>query len=187
MRSLVGILAASVLSTGLMVGIVAAAPANTNTSGNGQCSIYTFDSESYNSCISNSDQNVQVTCVNDTYVLNNNSQTAGTGGATITNNGSGNAASGSATNTSGDTVTIGTSCGTPAPTATTTTTIGTGSGSTTTPAATPTPQVVAPVGAVEAGYGGGSRTSNLAIAGLITSAGAVGLGSVLLRKRVFGK
>lgn len=48
-------------------------------------------------------------------------------------------------------------------------------------------QVTAPTGAVEAGAGGGSHAGSLSIAGLSASAGAVGIGSVLFRRRLLGR
>jgi hypothetical protein len=189
--------AATLLSMSLMAGVAAAdTTTNTNTddtSSTSDCTIYQTGSDSYNSCETNSSQSAQVTCDNNVYVLNNNSQNAGTGGVTVNNNTtSGNAVSGSATNENGTTVAIGASCETPAAATTTTTTPGTGGGGgTVTPAATTpptTPQVVAPVGAVSAGLGGGSRISSASIIGLSASVGTVGLGGfALLRKRVLGR
>jgi hypothetical protein len=194
MKRVIGMVAATLLSVSLMAGVAAAdtsdSTTDTSTSDTSNCTIYMTGSDSYNSCVSNSDQSAQVICTNDVYVLNNNSQTAGSGGVTVTNNGSaGNAVSGSATNQNGDTVTIGASCAPAAATTTTPVTGGKGGGNPTTTTATPvvTPQVVAPVGAVEAGDGGGSHASSLSIAGLVASAGTVGLGGVLLRKRLFGR
>jgi hypothetical protein len=188
MKRVIGMAVATLLSMGLMAGVAAADTTTTTTT----CSIYETGSASYNSCTTDSTQTARVTCDNNVYVLDNNSQNAGTGGVTVTNNTtSGNAVSGSALNSDNNTVTIGTSCGTVAATPTTTTTTpGTG-GDTTTPTTTTTtpavtPQVVAPVGAVHAGGGGTSHNSSLTIAGLIASAGTVGVGAVLLRKRVLG-
>lgn len=55
---------------------------------------------------------VRVSCVNNVYVVNDNSQTAGSGNATTGGNTTGgNAISGNATNENGTTVQIGASCG----------------------------------------------------------------------------
>lgn len=189
-------LAASLLVMGLSAGAVSADSTtttnntNSSTSSATDCTIYESGSESYNSCESNSSQNAQAICQNNTYVLNNNSQNAGTGGVTVTSNGSGGSAvSGTATNQNNNTVTIGSSCET-TPVATTTTTPTVNTTTTVTPAtATPAanPQVVAPVGAVEAGDGGGAKVSSLSIAGLGASSLIVGLGGVLLRRRLLSR
>lgn len=78
-----------------------------------ECSIYQKGSASYNSCETNKqNSNVRVNCVNNVYVIDNTSQNAGTGQATITSNGNGGyVASGNATNQNGNTVTINASCG----------------------------------------------------------------------------
>ena len=178
---------AGLLTASLMSGVAAAATTNIDTT----CSIYNTGSQSYNSCQENSNQSARVTCVNDIYVIDNNAQNAGTGGAVVTGNGNGGSAvTGSATNTSGQTVTIGANCGpatvvtsTPAPTPTPTP----AATPVATPAATPAPQVVVPVGAVEAGAGGGARTSALTVSAFVASAVAVGLGGVLLRRQLLGR
>jgi len=88
-----------------MVGVVGATGNNAN-----QCDvIYQKNSKSYDSCIKNlTKATVKVVCVNNVYVINNDSQNAGTGGSVTVN---GNSISGSATNQSGATVNIGASCG----------------------------------------------------------------------------
>lgn len=101
MKRLLQILTTAVAGALLMGGVVGA------TSNN--CSIYKAGSTSYNSCLNNlTKTSVQVVCENNVYVINDNSQNAGTGGSVTFN---GNSASGNATNTSGSTVKIGASCG----------------------------------------------------------------------------
>lgn len=115
-----------------MVGMVGA-------TGSNNCDIYQSGSTSYKSCQSLTDTtktSVKVVCVNNVYVIDNNSQNAGTGNATITSNGSGGyAASGNAQNTSGSTVTIGASCG-QAATSSSSTPPSTSGGSSSTPTTT---------------------------------------------------
>ncbi len=187
MKGFIKTIIVGLLGAGLMTGVVAAAPPDNLITKTATCSIYNTGSDSYNSCVLKSDRSAQVTCDNNIYVLNNNSQNAGTGGVTVSDNGNGGSAvSGSATNQSGVTVTIGASCGTVAQT-TTATPSPTPSSPVAPPAATPTPQVVVPLGAVEAGAGGGSRPSALSVAALSASAVTVGLGSVLLRRQLLGR
>lgn len=184
MKKFLGILATVVLCMSAMGGLALAETTNTTTNEVSTCTIYTLGSESYASCTEDSTRKAQVTCVNDIYVLNNNSQNAGSGGVTVTNNGSaGNVVSGSAVTENGTSVKIGAKCAV----ATTTPPKG-GQGGDKTPvtpevAQATAKQVVAPVGAVKAGAGGGSHSSNLAIAGLVGSFVALGLGAVLLAKR----
>jgi hypothetical protein len=173
MKVLISAIASFILSIGMFAGVAAAATTNTDTSDSTSCTIYTTGSQSYNSCVDNSSQSAQVVCNNDIYVLNDNSQTAGTGGATVTDNGDGGSAvTGSATNTSGNTVQIGAACEAAATTTTpVVTTTTTPTPAVTTPTTTAAPQVVAPVGAVEAGEGGGTHISGL---------------SVVVRRRILG-
>ena len=137
MKKLLQILSATVVCAGLAVG-VAAAQSNTTVS---ECSIYQSSSASYNSCVNHTNNSVRVTCKNDTYVIDNTSQQAGTGNATITGNGSvGYVASGNAEDQNGTAVTIGASCGKPASstsTVPTSTPTSSGKGAGATPTATP--------------------------------------------------
>lgn len=107
MKKLLQVLTTAVVGTVLMGGVVGATGTYQN------CSIYQSGSTSYNSCQTNTNTtSVRVTCVNNVYVIDNSSQQAGTGNATITSNGSGGyVASGNATNQNGATVNIGASCG----------------------------------------------------------------------------
>lgn len=107
MKKFLQILTTAMVGAFLVVGV---AGASSNTS---DCDIYQKNSTSYNNCLNNlTKTSVQVVCENNVYVINDNSQNAGTGSATITSNGSGGyTASGSAQNTSGTTVTIGATCG----------------------------------------------------------------------------
>ena len=108
MKKLLQILSATAVCASLAVD-VAAAQSNTTVS---KCSIYQSGSTSYKSCVNSTNNSVRVICKNDVYVIDNNSQQAGTGNATITGNGSGGyIASGNAKNENGTTVNIGASCG----------------------------------------------------------------------------
>jgi hypothetical protein len=70
---------------------------------------------SYNEGVCTVNVDVNVTCTNNVYVLDDNSQEAATGAASELGNTSGGAAvSGNATNDNGQTVQIGASCGQPA-------------------------------------------------------------------------
>ena len=174
------------LAMAMSVG-VAAAETTTTT-----CNIYNTGTDSYNSCKTDSTKSAQVTCVNNIYVLNNNSQNAGTGGAVVTDNGEGGSAvSGTAVNDNNVSVTIGASCETATtvatpPTPTPTPPAGGKGGGT----AAPAPQVtVKPVGGVHAGGGAGVKaTSPLLVGGLVTSVGVTALGLTLaVRKQLFNR
>ncbi len=174
--------AVSTVTLGLAMSVGVAAADTTSAT----CNIYNTGTDSFNSCTYDSTQSAQVTCNNNIYVLNNNSQNAGTGGAIVTDNGEGgNAVSGTATNSNNVSVTIGASCETattvstpPAPTPP----VGGKGGGTTAPA----PQVtVKPAGGVHAGGGAGVKaTSPLLVGGLVASAGMTGLGVALVARKL---
>lgn len=173
MKKLIQIAATAVAGAALMAGVAAADTTKAT------CDIYNTGSASHSSCTNNSENSAQVVCDNKIYVLNQNSQNAGTGGAVVSENGEGGSAvSGSATNENGQKVTIGASC--VATTASTTPTTppagGQGSGE-----AAPTPQVTStPTGAVHAGGGAGAlAVSGWQIAGLVVSLGVIVAGAAL--------
>ena len=174
------------LGVAMSVGVAAADSASAT------CNIYNTGTDSYNSCKIDSTKLAQVTCVNNIYVLNNNSQNAGTGGAIVTDNGDGgNAVTGTAINDNNVSVTIGASCekattvSTPPATPPTPPAGGKGGG---TPA--PTPQVTAKqTGGVHAGGGAGVNAfSPLLVGGLVTSVGVTALGLTLaVRKQLLNR
>jgi hypothetical protein len=189
MKKILTALTTTLVTVGLVSGVSFASSS---------CDISNTGPDSNNTCTSEEHNDVHVSCKNGIYVVNDNDQDANSGDASDSHNTTGgNATSGSATNENGTTVQIGASCGT------TTTNNGGGSGggaggsggavlgeSTTAGGrggAVESAQVVAPVGGVGAGAGAGVATNKAAaVTGLITSAGAVGLG-LALRKRAFGQ
>ncbi len=150
----------AILTTGLALAV---APAAADTNG---CNIYDTGSDSYNSCTTNVDNDVTISCQNDVYVVNDNSQSSTTGPATVTDNStSGDAVSGDSTNNNGSVEEIGSSCA-PIQTAATTTPVAT----TETPAAvattTPTAAKAAPVVASLPDTGSNSAVKTASVAGL---------------------
>lgn len=164
-----------ILSMGL-VGAVAwagvASAATTVTSVT--CTIYQTGSSSYNSCVNNSSQDIQATCVNNIYVINSNAQNAGTGGANSSGNTSaGGAVTGTAVNENNVQVTLGASCG-PATTTSTTPTP---------PAETPTtPTAAAPVVAPAQKVAVLPKTGESNVVGTIAVAAAALVGAVALAR-----
>jgi hypothetical protein len=188
MKRLLQILSVAVLSTGFMV---TAAAADVLPDCNGNISNTGSGSDNNVNCTESS--NVYVQCVNNIYVVDQNSQGTNTGDVLVTGNTSGgNGSSGSGSNSNSTNVSVGASCGTPPATTTTTTT--------TPPATTPpqvlgtqtvapavTPQVVAPVGGVHAGGGGGVKTDSAKVTGLVSSIAVVTAGaSMFARRRALG-
>lgn len=176
MKKLLQILSAGVVGASLVVG-VAAAGAYTN-----ECSIIyqQKDSASYKSCESNPNNSVRVTCVNDVYVIDNTSQQAGTGNATITPGSNGGyAVSGNAENESNSTVTIGASCGQPATTPvtqpTTPTSVGKGAGTPAAVTATPATPAAQTPAAASLPETGSNTVVNDAVIGTIVLAGTLAL------------
>ncbi|HSX47402.1 MAG TPA: hypothetical protein VLF63_01365 [Patescibacteria group bacterium] len=92
---------------GLALSVVTVA-ADSNTS---SCDIFETGSNSFNSCETNVENNVTISCKNNIYVVNNNDQSSASGEAVVTDNSSsGNANSGSASNNNGTFENIGASC-----------------------------------------------------------------------------
>ncbi len=173
-------LATSLVTIGLMGGVAAA-----TTTCNG--TITNTGPGSTNTITCDDTQNQNVSCDNNLIVDNSNHQSANSGQAFTTGNTSGgNATTGNSenSNTTSVDVHIGDAC---ALVATAVTPPAGGSGGVTlgasTTAAAKAAQVVAPVGGVGAGAGGGVATNSvIPITGLIASAGVAGIG-LALRKR----
>ncbi len=133
MKKIAQIFAAVVVSLGF-VGNVASAQVQSNCT---SIVITNTGANSNNQGTCTVNTTVVVTCINNTYVLNQNDQTAVTGQASVLGNTSGGPAiTGNATNTNGSTVQIGSAC-TPA---TTTPDVPTTTTTSTTPVTT-TPEV----------------------------------------------
>ncbi len=186
MKKLISFASSVTLGLMLSVGVVSVSAATTSTSTS--CSIYTTGSKSYNSCVDNSTQSARVTCLNNIYVINNNAQNAGTGGAVVSNNTSGgNAVSGNAKNDNNVSVTIGASCAA----ATVTPTVSVPAQTNPTPtAAAQSPAVLSqvsnvPVGGVHAGGGGAvNHLSAITIAGLVSFISMIVAGVVIKLRNI---
>lgn len=182
MKRILQSLAASLLTFGAMSGVAAAASVtcNSNISNTGT------DSNNSITCVDTEENSVS--CENNVIVSNSNDQSANSGGAFTTDNTSGGGAtSGDSGNSNTTVVKVGASCA-PVEVATTTPTVPTTPSTPSTPAVLgETTQVVAPVGGVGAGAGAGVASNKVAAtAGLVASAGVVGLG-LALKKRAFGR
>ncbi len=129
------------LSTVLLVsfGVLGSASASTTitNSSTDQCNIFNTGSDSRNECETNIQNEVTISCVNDIYVVNGNSESAATGPAIVTgNSASGDATSGSSANNNGAFISIGSTCH-PITVASTTTVVPT-------PKSNPTPMTSTP-------------------------------------------
>lgn len=173
MKKLLKILSTSAVVVAMVAGSAAAATStitcsgsNTNTGSN---------SKNLVTCVNKN--NESVSCVNGLVVTTKNTQTATSGDSFTT--------SGDATNNNTATVKVGATCELVA-SPTTTTSGGKGAGANVPSTSSQKKQVKAPTGAVEAGAGGASQTSTLAIAGTIGSlaliAGGITL-AVVAKKR----
>lgn len=187
MRKILQGAAGLVLGLGMFAGVAAAASStftcDSNISDTGAGSSNTI------TCVDKNNNSVK--CVNNVVASNSNDQSASSGNAKSSGNtNGGNASSGSASNSNKAVVDVGASCA-PAkvsskpgqkPSSKPSQTVFTVPRSSAQVLGAKT-QVSAPaVGAVHAGGGGGASTPVVAIAGLVTSLGAVVTG-VVLRKR----
>jgi hypothetical protein len=182
MKRILQSLAVSLVTVGMTGGIAAADAVTCN----GDISNTGPGSTNSVTCVDN--ENNSVSCDNNIIVSNDNDQNAGSGGAFTTGNTTGGGAtSGDADNNNATVVEVGTSCAPVEATNSTPTPPAGGSGGAVLGSATVAPQVVAPVGGVGAGEGAGVTSNKLAAtAGLIGSAGVVGLG-LAIKKRAFGR